>query len=65
MAFSIPPRARIILGVTTVGLFLLAGLSFFPTQPVLAWLLLALACLRFVLLLKQISVSRKRGRRGD
>ena len=57
---SIPPRASVILGATTVGLFLIVGLSLLSSQPVLGALLLVLAGLRFVLLLKQIAVARKR-----
>ncbi len=62
MAGSISPRARIIIGATTVVTFLVAGLSLLSTQPVLSGLLLLLASLRFLLLLQQIRAARRRAR---
>jgi len=59
MSFAIPPKARILVGATTVGVFLLVGLSLLTTQKILAGFIFLLAGFRFVLLIQQIRSSRR------
>ncbi len=66
MVAAIPPRARVIIGATTVALFLVVGVTFlFSDQSILGGLVLLLAALRFILLLKQLRVARRRSGGGS
>ena len=59
MSFNIPPKARILVGATTVGVFLSVGLSLLTTRKILAGIVLLLAVFRFALLIQQIRSGRK------
>lgn len=45
---GLPTAVRMMLGLMTVGIFLIVGLSMLENRPAVAWALVALATLRLV-----------------